>query len=149
MFADASCLGARLPEPVRDQGRTRPAHGQSASPRLECFLKLFICNHMGKLICVAAISKIIVMQALYMLLNTGAYSISVGAAPYVTISPNKCSHIPYVFWGFTHFLIEFCRDRRCLTFVKILSWRLSSNPILGRNLSNTPGLRKISDAAGL
>ena len=53
---------------------------------------------MGKLICVAAISKIIVMQALYMLLNTGAYSISVGAAPYVTISPNKCSHIPYVFW---------------------------------------------------
>ena len=121
MFADASCSGARLPEPVRDQGRTRPAHGQSASPRLECFLKLFICNHMGKLICVAAISKIIVMQALYMLLNTGAYSISVGAAPYVTISPNKCSHIPYVFWGFTHFLIEFCRDRRCLTFVEILS----------------------------
>ena len=54
-----------------------------------------------------------------------------------------------IFWGFTHFLVEFCRDRRLRTFVKILSWRLSSNPILGRNLSNTPGLRKISDAAGL
>ena len=36
-----------------------------------------------------------------------------------------------IFWGFTHFLVEFCRDRRLRTFVKILSWRLSSNPILG------------------
>ena len=44
-----------------------------------------------------------------------------------------------IFWGFTHFLVEFCRDRRLRTLVKILSWRLSSNPILGRNLSSTPG----------
>ena len=53
---------------------------------------------MGKLICVAAISKIIVMQALYMLLNTGAYSISVGAAPYVTISPINV-HTFLMFFG--------------------------------------------------
>ena len=35
------------------------------------------------------------------------------------------------FFKFTHFFVEFCRDRRLRTFVKILSWRLSSNPILG------------------
>ena len=41
---------------------------------------------------------------------------------------------------FTHNFVEFCRDRRLRAFVKILSWRLSSNPILSPNLSSTPGL---------
>ena len=39
---------------------------------------------------------------------------------------------------FTHNFVEFCRDRRLRAFVKILSWRLSSNPILSPNLSSTP-----------
>ena len=41
---------------------------------------------------------------------------------------------------FTHNFVEFCRDRRLRAFVKILSWRLSSNPILSPNLSSTPEL---------
>ena len=41
---------------------------------------------------------------------------------------------------FTHNFVEFCRDRRLRAFVKILSWRLSSNPILSPNLSSTPGI---------
>ena len=38
-----------------------------------------------------------------------------------------------------HYFVEFCRDRRLRTFVKILAKSLFSYPCLGQNLSSTPG----------
>ena len=42
------------------------------------------------------------------------------------------------FLKFTHFFVEFCRDRRLRAFVKILAKSLFSYPCLGQNLSSTP-----------
>ena len=48
----------------------------------------------------------------------------------------------FLWWTFTHkftyIFVAFCRDRCLHTFVKILSWRFLSNPILSQNLSSTP-----------
>ena len=42
---------------------------------------------------------------------------------------------------FTHFFVEFCRDRRLRAFVKILARSLFSFPCLSQNLSNSPAVK--------
>ena len=51
------------------------------------------------------------------------------------------------FWGFTHFFVEFCRDRRLRAFYKIfkiLASSLFSLPCLSQILSNTPDIAVLS-----
>ena len=49
-----------------------------------------------------------------------------------------------LFFKFTHFFVEFCRDRRLRAFVKILAKNLFSHPCLGQNLSSTPGRNAVT-----